>query len=106
MIKNILLFAASLLVMLVLMEWALRAFLPPVVEWTYPQESYLFDQQTGHWLKSNQQSYTHSKKVNTNSEGLRDHEYSSSAPNGIIRILAVGDSQTFGNGLSIEETLA
>ena len=104
LVKNVLLVAGSLLVMLLLMEWVLRAFLPPVVEWTYPQESYQFDQQIGHWLKPNQQSFTQSKEVITNSEGLRDHEYSSYSQDGTIRILALGDSQTFGNGISIEDT--
>ncbi len=98
------LFSGTLLAMLILMELVLQAFLPPVVEWVYPQENYLFDQQIGHWLKPKQQSYTHSKVVATNSEGLRDHDYSANVPDGTIRILALGDSQTFGNGLAIEET--
>lgn len=90
--------------MLVFMELVLRTFLPPVIDWVYPQETYLYDDQTGHWLVPNQQAFTHDKVVITNSEGLRDQEYAASAPEGTIRILAIGDSQTFGNGLSLEET--
>ena len=102
--KNILLLTVSLIVALVIMELVLRIAAPPVINWVAPQESYLFDSQIGHWLKPGQKSFTHDKPVNTNSAGLRDREYSLHPPSGTIRILALGDSQTFGNGLRLVET--
>ena len=44
--------------------------------------------------------------VKTNSQGLRDHEYSYAKPRGVFRILAIGDSFTLGWGVPFEETFA
>ena len=104
LVKNTVLFCIVLLLCFLLLEVGLRSVLPAPVVWTYPQESYQYDSQIGHWLESNQSAYTHDKIVNTNSDGLRDHEYEKHAPINTIRILALGDSQTFGNGLLLEET--
>jgi lysophospholipase L1-like esterase len=43
--------------------------------------------------------------VQTNSLGLRDHEYGPKAP-GELRILSIGDSYTFGQGVALEETFS
>ena len=103
-IKNILLLLVTLVIFSLLAELILRSVLPPLIVWKFPQESYRFDNQTGHWLEPDQHAYTHSAIVETNSEGLRDQDYSANAPEGVIRILAIGDSQTFGNGIELEET--
>ena len=44
--------------------------------------------------------------VSINSHGLRDREYSEQKPQGVYRILMLGDSTTFGWGVSEEHTVA
>lgn len=43
-------------------------------------------------------------EIKTNSQGFRDHEYATSKPPGVTRIMMLGDSQTLGWGVSLEET--
>lgn len=78
--------------------------LPSPIVWKYPQEHYKYDAEIGHWLTANQQAYTHDKAVNTNSIGIRDSEYPFEKSSDKYRILALGDSQTFGNGLELADT--
>jgi len=40
----------------------------------------------------------------TNARGLRDHEFTSFADEGTKRVLAIGDSWTFGNGVKLSQT--
>lgn len=102
--KNILLLFISIIVSLLFLEGALRIVLPTPIVWNSPQESYDFDSIIGHKLKPNQQAFTHDKVVTTNSIGLRDREYTSKPAAGGYRVLALGDSQTFGNGLELKDT--
>jgi hypothetical protein len=44
--------------------------------------------------------------VKINSQGLRDNEYALAKPPGVYRILVLGDSTTFGWGVSIDDTAA
>lgn len=85
-------------------EIALRVFLPTPIVWKYPQEQYQYDAEISHWLEPNQQAYTHDKLVRTNSAGIRDAEFGATSSPDIYRILAIGDSQTFGNGLVLADT--
>jgi lysophospholipase L1-like esterase len=55
-------------------------------------------------LKPGQQAFTHSFPVITNSYGLRDREFPERANPNTIRILCLGDSLTFGNGVKAEDT--
>jgi lysophospholipase L1-like esterase len=57
-------------------------------------------------LKPNQDCYTKigHKPVHINSQGTRGPEFSTEKPAGTIRILSLGDSRTFGWGLTDEET--
>ena len=41
----------------------------------------------------------HEKYVRYNKHGYRDYEYSLKKPEGIFRVLVLGDSQTFGHGI-------
>ena len=92
------------LVCLLLAELTLRVALPGPIRWRYPQEHYVFDPETGHRLKENQQAYTHDQKVTTNAIGIRGPDYARKPAVGTRRIIALGDSQTFGNGLAEEDT--
>lgn len=102
--KNLILLVGSVTISIIFLEIALRIILPPPIIWKYPQERYIYDHEIGHWLKPNQQAFTHDKIVHINSVGIRDGEYSEQAQQGVYRILALGDSQTFGNGLELSDT--
>lgn len=102
--QNLLLLFFSILITAIFAEIALRVFLPAPIVWKYPQEQYQYDSEISHWLEPNQQAYTHDKSVKTNSVGIRDKEFETTSPPGIYRILAIGDSQTFGNGLELADT--
>ena len=41
----------------------------------------------------------HEKYIRYNEHGYRDYEYSLKKPEGIFRVLVLGDSQTFGHGI-------
>jgi hypothetical protein len=85
-------------------ELVLRFVLGPPVHFVYPQESYAFDPEIGHRLVPGDRAFTHAEPVEINSAGLRGPEYAASPPSGSRRILALGDSQTFGNGLPRDAT--
>lgn len=104
LLQNVLLVLGSLVIASLLAEMLLRVVLPPPIIWKFPQERYLSDPEISHRLKPNQLSFTHNKTVNINSHGIRDIEYSSIPSAQVTRILALGDSQTFGNGIAIAET--
>ena len=102
--QNIALLTGSIVFALILLEISLRIILPTPIKWKYPQESYIYDSEIGHWLKPNHKAFTHDKAVSVNSIGIRDFEYPSIPLSGVYRILALGDSQTFGNGLELMDT--
>lgn len=104
MVRNALLLLISVCISFVIAEVMLRVFLPDPVVWIYPQDRYLPDDEIGHWLVANQSAYSHDKPVLTNSLGVRDTEYDPVPGPGVYRVLALGDSQTFGNGLQVEDT--
>ena len=94
----------SLVVSLLLLEGALRIVYPAPVRFLYPQESYDFDPEIGHVLRPSQTAFTHDRSVHTNTLGLRDREFSPYPAPATLRVLALGDSQTFGNGLDLADT--
>jgi len=98
------LLAFSLALCLVFLEVSLTFMIPPPIIWLDPQEGYLHDQELMHRLKPNQEAYTHSFPVHTNSYGLRDREFPIQTEPGTVRILCLGDSLTFGNGVAVEST--
>ena len=101
---NLFLAAGSTVFALLLIELALRVVLPPPIHFRYPQESYAFDPQIAHVLQPDQRAFTHDQAVVTNSHGLRDRDFAERPEPGVLRVLAVGDSQTFGNGLALADT--
>lgn len=103
-LSNLLLASASTLFGLLLLELALRVVLPAPIHFRYPQESYDFDPEVAHVLRPGQHAFTHDQEVVTNSHGLRDRELPERPEPGVLRVLALGDSQTFGNGLALAQT--
>jgi lysophospholipase L1-like esterase len=98
------LLGSSLLVTFCVLEVSLRILYPPPARFLYPQESYDFDPEVGYVLRPTQTAFTHDRPVHTNALGLRDHEIAPDPAPGTVRVLALGDSQTFGNGLDLDET--
>ncbi len=101
---NLSVLTLSLLASLLVAEVVLRLFLPAPIVFKVPQETHVFDQEIGFRLTPGQVSYTQDKPVLVNSQGVRGPEYSSEPPAGTYRILTVGDSQTFGNGLVLADS--
>ena len=60
--------------------------------------------QIGHEHIPGAEIYVMGTHVKINSKGLRDREFSYERPSGRMRILMLGDSITFGWGVSLEET--
>jgi lysophospholipase L1-like esterase len=101
---NLSLIVVSLVGSCLVAELALLAVVPDPIVWLDPQESYVHDPELIHRLKPNQQSFTHSFPVKTNSFGLRNSEFSLQPNANTFRILCLGDSLTFGNGVTLEDT--
>jgi lysophospholipase L1-like esterase len=99
-----LLFLVSVVVSASAAEIALRVLRGPPVHFRYPQPYYVSDTEIGHWLRPNQESFNHHHPLRANSIGIRGPDYARQTPPGTHRILALGDSQTFGNGLALEAT--
>jgi hypothetical protein len=100
LLQNLALFFGSFLVVLMLLEAGLRMAGYGNVE-IYEPDPVLY------WkLKPNQNCFTKvdRKPVHINSHGTRGHEFSTEKPAHTIRILSLGDSKTFGWGLSEAES--
>lgn len=98
------LLGVSLIFCIALVEVTLRILIGPPAVYRFPQESYVHDERMGHKLLPGDESFTHDRRVSIDSAGLRGPEYERSVPTGTRRILAIGDSQTFGNGLDLADT--
>ena len=100
LVKNLALSLAGLLLFVFLMEIVLRWFgFGNLV--IYQPDRKLF------WKpKLNQSCYTKfgHKPVHINSKGTRGKEFSETKPDNVFRIISLGDSRTFGWGLSEPET--
>lgn len=103
-VANLVLLSGSLVLVLGAIELSLRVLYPPPARFFYPQESYVFDPEMGHVLRPAQMAFTHDRPVHTNSLGIRDREIAPASPSGSLRVLALGDSQTFGSGLDLADT--
>lgn len=103
-LATVLLLCVSLLVGFSVLELSLRALYDPPVVFVYPQESYDIDPEMGYMLRPMQTAFTHDRPVRTNSLGLRDRQIAPDPTPGTLRVLALGDSQTFGNGLAASDT--
>lgn len=98
------LLAVSVFLVLIVGEVVLRLRLGPPVVWVYPQEHYVEDAELGYRLAPNQSAFTHDKVFETNSHGIRAPEVPRERRAGVRRLLALGDSQTAGDGLALADT--
>jgi hypothetical protein len=103
-LPQLLLMAASFGVALLAAEIVLRAVVGPPVYFRHPQEHYAPDPMLGHRLVPHQRAFTHDAPVAVNALGMRDREVTAATAPGLQRVLAIGDSQTFGNGLPLDAT--
>ena len=104
LIGNLVLSMGSFLIMCALAEGISSLMIPAPITWRDPQEIYNHDPLLGHALAPGQNSFTHSFPVVTNSYGFRDREYPLIPQAGTVRILCLGDSLTFGDGVAVEDT--
>ena len=106
--KNILLLFIVLLVGFVVLEIIVRVFWNEP-GYAYPPELFIPDNNTGYKYAPNfvgsfvSTSYGNVPIV-INSKGLRDREYTYEKPKGVTRIVALGDSVSFGAGVPMEKT--
>ena len=103
-LPNIALVVISFFLAGALSEFVLRVRFGAPPAWTFPQESYLPDTEIGFRLKPGQHAFTHDQPVEINSLGLRDRDYPRIPAPGVRRLLALGDSETFGNGLTLVDS--
>ncbi|MBX7151364.1 hypothetical protein K1X84_06975 [bacterium] len=98
--QNLLISMGSIFFILLIMEIILRMIGYGNVE------TYLPDQNLIWRLKPNQKTFTKfgNKPVYINSAGLRDREFEKPKPSGTFRILVLGNSCTYGWGVSQEDT--
>lgn len=97
--------AAATVLGLVACELAARAVFPAPPDPTRePQIVYRVDPQVRYVLSPNQQGWIDDGFVTTNSRGFRGREVDMPKPAGRIRIVALGDSVTFGWGVNDADT--
>lgn len=99
--NNITISACTAFLFLVLMEVLLRSFAPQTLQRS--EGLFVSDEKTVFAMvpnfKGRQIGIGTDVSVETNSNGLRDREFSYKKPSRAYRILALGDSWTFGNGV-------
>jgi GDSL-like Lipase/Acylhydrolase family len=103
-VANLALLGGTLVTAFLVFEVSLRLIYPAPARFIYPQEAYDFDPELGHVLRQGQTAFTHDRLVQINSLGVRGAEVTPRPAPGTVRVLALGDSQTFGNGLDLSET--
>jgi len=102
--SRLFLLGAATLLSLMLAEGLLMLVFPPPIVWRPPQERYVNHPTRLHALRPSQQAFTHDKPLRINALGFRGDEVERSKPSGRFRIVVMGDSITFGNGVRDEET--
>lgn len=109
-IYNIILSILSVLVVCVILEIVLRSIgYNPFKEFLYEdgRELFLTPSKVSERIYEaapNTKGYGWNTDVEINSYGFRDKEYSIKKEKGVYRIIAIGDSITFGNNLPVEAT--
>lgn len=88
----------------VVLEILLRAFAPQPLGMSYRTPEGLTLHIPGARVRYARQEFDHSIEIN--SLGLRDREYAVAKPEGVLRILVLGDSYAEGSQVRLEETFA
>ncbi len=86
-----------------LMEIGLRAFYGNNPPFLYPQVRHVPAGYRHKFAPNQSDVYTLNKKVETNSFGFSDYDWEMPKPEGRVRIMIIGDSLTFGNGVLNDE---
>jgi lysophospholipase L1-like esterase len=110
-LKNLLLSAlltlSSLLLCLAVGELAARLLLPPHPLYREPQPLHDPDPRLRWVLRPSQDGFTQDRAMHVNAAGLRDsEELPVPKPAGELRVLVLGDSFSFGNGVADRDTYA
>jgi lysophospholipase L1-like esterase len=77
---------------------------PPPLHFQAPQPLHQPDPELGWVMRPSQRSFTIGQPVRTNRMGFRSPEIQPAKPPGTFRVLCLGDSQTFGNGVPQDRT--
>ncbi len=102
-----LLLIASLVFVLIVMEIGLRIASPPAINQPFPTVYQPSENEAVSYEHiPNYKGIAYANPIQTNSLGLRDKEYEIPKPEGVIRVLVLGDSITYGFGVRAEETYA
>lgn len=102
--KNLAALLVGLAVALAAAEALLALLVPPPLHYRYPQPLHDRDAVLGWTPTPGQKSYTIDKPVIVNSLGFRSPDLPASKRDGDLRVLCLGDSQTFGNGVDQDKT--
>lgn len=106
--KSVILLGITLLMCFVILEVSLRIVSYPV--YGFQEGVFMKDKNIGYKLSPNyegvQSIYGKTFELRTNSDGLRDDREYSYERTDKVRILILGDSYAFGNGVNLEETYA
>ena len=103
-LKNLAALSIGLMAAFVLTEVALAFLIPPPLRYIHPQPIHVRDKELGWIMRPHQSSYTIDKPVRTNRLGFRSPEIEPRRSGKGLRVLCLGDSQTFGNGVSQDDT--
>jgi lysophospholipase L1-like esterase len=110
-LKKLALLVFSLLLVALLLELFLRVAFYHSLDFSMEMWKYAVamkravpDPQLSFVHEPNTHAFLMGQDVRINSLGLRDHEFSPVKPSGVYRILVLGDSTTFGWGVSLDNT--
>lgn len=101
---KLVLLSMSLLLACLALEIMARIMMPAPLPWTYPQVKFVEDEQLIFRLLPEHSSFTADKQVSINNIGLRSQYEEYAKPEGVYRILVLGDSVTFGHGVAVDKT--
>ena len=107
MLINLSLLSGSLVVGLIILEVVLRTLTPFTIG--HPRELYRNSKTLGYEYRPRFEGvyktyHNFNTKIKINSKGLRDYEYPYDKPEGVVRILVLGDSFTAGLEVGMEDT--
>ncbi len=97
--QGLILMSCGLLVAFAILEVVARIVLPAPLPWLHPQVSYRAHPELTFALAPNQQAYSADKAASINERGLRGALVPYEKPEGVRRLLFLGDSITFGFGV-------